>query len=548
MPRLIAFAMIALGLAGCQSGGDHTPSSTGQTGGTVVFAIPTNVETLLPPAQISNASAQVLDLVYDYLADVGDSLNLIGDHGFTPRLADTWTWSADSLSIAFHLNARARWHDGVPVRSNDVKFTYKLYTDPAMAATIASNLSRIDSVSTPDSSTVVFWFKQRYSSQFYDAVDQMRILPAHVFASIPVASVRASDAASHPIGSGQFRFVKWTPNASIEIVADTGNYRGRPLLDRLVWDIAPDYQAALVKLYTGEADMYEVIHPDDVPEVTKHAGLRTIVYPQPAYTFLGFNMKRALFTDPQLRRAIAMALDRQAMVRNVLDSLGVVARGPFSRLNRISDTTVAQIPYDTAAADHILDSLGWRRGPDGIRSRGGHKLAFQVLTPSSSKYRVRMASLIQDQLQKVGIAATPLTLEFAVTVSRFHAHDFDATLQSWVSDLSPNDPNQTWTTGAEKDGLNFFSYSDPAFDAQVDSGLLDLNPVSAKAHFSHAYQIIGADAPGVWLYEPQLVAAVSSRIHTLPFRADGWWNRLPQWYIPAGERTARDRVGLASAR
>jgi peptide/nickel transport system substrate-binding protein len=548
MPRLIALAMIALGLTACQSGGDASPSSNSQTGGTVVFAIPTNIETLLPPAQISTPAAQVLDLVFDYLADVGDSLNMLGDHGFKPRLADTWKWAPDSLSIAFHVNPRAKWHDGVPVRANDVRFTWKTYTDPAMAATIASNLAGIDSVSVADSATAVFWFKRRYPTQFFDAVQNLRILPAHVMASIPVGQLRASDVASHPIGSGQFRFVKWTPNASVEIIADTGNYRGRPLLDRLVWDIAPDYQAALVKLYTGEADMYEVVHPDDIPEILKHAGLRTILYPQPAYAFLGFNLKHAPFNDMQVRRAIAMALDRQSMVKNVVDSLGVVAKGPFSRLNRMSDTTVEQIPYDTVAANHILDSLGWRRGPDGVRARGGHKLAFQIIVPSSSKYRVRMASLIQDQLQKVGITATPLTMEMSVSLSRVHAHDFDATLQSWVSDLSPNDPKQTWTTGAEKDGLNFFSYSDPAFDAQIDSGLVDLNPASARAHYSRAYHIIAADAPGVWLYEPELVAVVNSRIHTAPFRPDGWWNQLPHWYIPAGERTARDRVGLASAR
>src|SRR5215471_21712625 len=132
MPRLIAptaFAMIALGLTACQAG-DRSASSAGQTGGTVVLAIPTNIETLLPPAQVNITTAQILDLVFDYLADVGDSLNMLGDHGFTPRLSDRWTWSRDSLSIAYHLDPRAKWHDGVPVRAADVKFTYKLYTDP----------------------------------------------------------------------------------------------------------------------------------------------------------------------------------------------------------------------------------------------------------------------------------------------------------------------------------------------------------------------------------------------------------------------------------
>jgi peptide/nickel transport system substrate-binding protein len=550
MPRLIAptaIAMIALGLPACQSG-DTAPSSTGQTGGTVVFAIPTNVETLLPPAQVGITTGEILEMVYDYLADVGDSLNMIGDHGFTPRLADHWTWAHDSMSIAFHIDPRARWHDGVPVRATDVKYSYQVYTDPAVGSGLASNLQHVDSVTTRDSLTAVFWFKLRYPTQFFDAVQQMRIMPEHVLGSVPMASLRSSEVARHPIGSGQYRFVKWQPDGEIELVADTLNYRGRPKLDRLVWDIAPDYQGALVKLYSGEADMYEVVHPEDVPEIRKHPNLRTIVYPQPAYSFLGFNNHRAPFTEAGVRRAIAMAIDRKAVVQNVLDTLGVVSRGPFSSLSHFADTTVAQIPYDTAAADRLLDSLGWKRGPDGIRARGGRKLAFQVMTPTSSKYRMRMASLIQDQLQRVGISATPLPLEQSVNLSRTHAHDFDAALGSWISDLSPNELKQTWTTGAQTDGINFFGYSNPKFDAAVDSGVLERNPSRVQAHFSHAYQIINADAPAVWLYEPHLVAAVSARIHAAPFRPDGWWLRLPQWYIPAGERTARDRVGLAAAR
>src|SRR5690348_6135407 len=143
MTRFIAptaFAMIALGLTACQ-GGDSSASSAGQTGGTVVFAIPTNIETLLPPAQVNLTTAQILDLVYDYLADAGDRPTMLGDHGFTPRLADRWTWAPDSLSIAYHVDPRAKWHDGVPVRAADVKFTFKLYTDPAMGSGIASNLT-----------------------------------------------------------------------------------------------------------------------------------------------------------------------------------------------------------------------------------------------------------------------------------------------------------------------------------------------------------------------------------------------------------------------
>ncbi len=546
--RLVTTALLAIGamVSACRDA-DRALTGSGKIGGTIVFTTPANPESLLPPAIVGQQASPIVEMLFDYLADPDDSMHVVGDHGFTPRLADHWTWAPDSLSIAFHVDPRARWHDGVPVRSADVAYTYHLYRSPGMGSTVAASFAQMDSVSTPDSLTAVFWFKRRYPLQFYDAANSLRICPAHLLAKTPVADLRASEFARHPIGTGRYRFVRWLPNELIEIVADTANYRGRPNIDRLVWDIAPTYQASLVKLYSGEADMLEIVHPDDAADVTKH-GLRTVVYPQPAYGFLGFNLRRPIFADRGVRLALAMALDRQSMVRNVLDTLGYVGRGPFSRLDLIGDSTIAQIPYDTARAGRLLDSLGWRRGPSGIRTRGGRTLAFEVLVPSSSKFRMRMADLIQDQLQRIGVSASPRTFEQSVVLGRIAAHDFDATIQTWISDLTPNAPNESWSTEAQTNGINYFGYSNPIADAAIDSGVVEMDPGRAAAHFHHAFAVIAADVPAVWLYEPRTVAAINGRIHTAAFRPDGWWIRLADWYIPAGERTARDRVGLAAAR
>ena len=116
-------------------------------------------------------------MIYDRLADIGDSLNIVNDKGFTPRLADHWTWSADSLSIAFHVNPKAKWHDGVPVRSNDVRFTIASTKDSTLGSSTAALLTNIDSVSTPDSATAVYWFHARAPQQFYDAVYLLPIMP-----------------------------------------------------------------------------------------------------------------------------------------------------------------------------------------------------------------------------------------------------------------------------------------------------------------------------------------------------------------------------------
>jgi peptide/nickel transport system substrate-binding protein len=217
-------AIVVFGCVGTES------SSTKSSGGTLAISVGGDPDVLIPSLVQSVVGAEITDMIFDRLADIGDSINILGDKGFTPRLADRWTWAADSLSIAFHVNPKAKWHDGLPVRSNDVRFTIASTKDSTLGSPTASGITNIDSVSTPDSATAVYWFHARSPQQFYDALYQLPIMPEHVWKGIPPASWRASDAAKNPVGSGQYRFVRWIPGAAVELVADTTNYRGAPKL------------------------------------------------------------------------------------------------------------------------------------------------------------------------------------------------------------------------------------------------------------------------------------------------------------------------------
>ena len=181
-------ALVICGCVGSES------SATKNPGGTLAISVGGDPDVLIPSLVQTTVAAEITDMIYDRLADIGDSLNIVSDHGFTPRLADHWTWSADSLSIAFHVNPKAMWHDGVPVRSNDVRFTIASTKDSTLGSPNASLLTNIDSVSTPDSTIAVFWFHARSPQQFYDAVYPLPIMPEHVWKSIPPASWRASEA------------------------------------------------------------------------------------------------------------------------------------------------------------------------------------------------------------------------------------------------------------------------------------------------------------------------------------------------------------------
>jgi peptide/nickel transport system substrate-binding protein len=547
--------LCALLLCACVGSESPAPKSTG---GTLVISTGGDPDILVPPLLSSVQAAQIVGLVYDRLANIGDSLNILNDAGFTPRLADHWTWGPDSLSIAFHIDPRARWHDGTPVRSNDVRFTFQSTTDSTLGSGTTALIANIDSVTTPDSATAVFWFHARTPEQFYDATYQMPIMPEHIWQGIAPAGWRGSAPAKHPIGSGQYRFVRWIPGAAVELAADTANYRGSPRLSRVIWSIAPDFNTAVTRFLSGETDFFEALRRENLPEVAKHPELRLKQYRGLSYIFAQFNLRdpadhsrpHRIFGNRELRRALTMATDRGALVRSVYDSLAIPALGPTVRAYPTTDSNLAQIPFDLARARQILDSLGWRdANGDGIRERNGRPLQFSLIVPGTSRPRVQLAVLLQEQLRQAGVKVDVEQLDFPVLIERERKRAFDAAIGQWSTQPSPGSVRGSWGTAGSRasSGTNYSSYENPAFDANVDSALSSFNPAARKAYFTKAYETIIQDAPAIWIAEPVPTVGYHSRLQLAPLRADAWWSHIPDWWIPADKRIPRDNAPAATS-
>ena len=548
--RLGAAAALVL-LASCAR-----ERAQGTGGGTLVVSTASDADYLFPPLILTVQGRQVAEQIFEPLADVGDSLSVFGDAGFIPRLADSWTWAPDSMSLAFHLDPRARWHDGRPVRASDVRFTFRLNTDTALASPVGALLSNIDSVSVRDSLTPVFWFRHRSPQQFYDAATASLIVPEHVYGAVPAATLASSDLVRHPIGSGRFRFARWVPNATIEIVSNRQHYRAPAKLDRVIWTIASgDFSAAATRFLAGEADFFSAVRPEMVQQIARSPSLRLIIYPGFKFGYLAFNMRDSahvaqpnpIFRDLAMRRALTMAVDRATLVRSVFDSLAVPSIGPAVHAMATTDTSVVQIPYDTVRAAQIFDSLGWKMNANGFRARGGRALAFTIMVPSSSKEREKLAVLLQNQFKRAGVKVTVLSVEPNVFERQQNSHAFDTAIETWLADPSPGGIRESWGTAAARSegSKNYGAYSNPAFDSALDSALSVSSRGAARTLFARSFQMLVSDAPAIWLFEPRNIVAVQKRVHLAPMRADAWWAHLADWYVPADQQIARDRTGDA---
>ncbi len=532
--------------------GERAADAPREPGGTLVISTITDPGTLFPPLRVTIQAKQIDEQIYDYLAAVGPDLNVRDDSAFRPVLADRWRWSSDSLMLAFHINPQSKWHDGRDVTARDIQFTFALNKNPELGGRLSTELEDIDSVTVTDSLTAVFWFRRRAPTQFLDAAAQMLILPAHQLEKIPIDSLR--EAAPPPIGTGRFRFRKWDKGSTVEIVADTSNYRGRARLDRVIWSVSPEFTTAVTKLLSGAADLFDGLRPENLQDVARKASLRVYTLPGMDYAFLRFNLRdpvnpkrpHPLFGDRELRRAITMSLNRNTLTRSVLDTFAVVPVGPAVRAFPSTDPRGAQLPFDSARASRLLDSLGWmRRASDGMRVRRGKELAFSVIAPSGSLNRVKMGVLIQEQLRRMGIGIQLEQLETATQTEREVRGAFDTSLDAWVMGSSPDGIRGAWTSsGVGKNGVNYGGYRNPRFDALLDSAL-SAGSDSAREKFNAAYAIINDDAPAVWLYEPRKLIGLHRRFRTSGMRPDAWWANLAEWSISPSERILRDRLPIS---
>ncbi len=545
--RRIAGPALALGLIGCEPRG----GCTGEYCGTLVINTAGQVDILLPPVSQQLAARAIADQIFLKLADVGPSINTLGDADFEPLLAERWEWT-DSLTLVFHLHPRARWHDGTPVTAADVAFSFDAYTDPRVNSPYRTALGSIRTVTVRDPATAVFRFGRRSPELFYDAVYHLRILPAHLLRETPRDQWATAPFGRAPVGSGPYRFVSWQAGQDIELAADSTFFLGRPRIRRLIWRGVPDLQVAVTRLVAGEADVQELLFtPANVEQVRRAPHLATYSYNGSVYTFLAFNLAarddtarpHPLFGDREVRRALWMATDRERLLRSVFGELARVPPGPVSQLWSIWDPEIRQLPYDTAEAARVLQRRGWRDGDgDGVRDRGGARLAFGLLVPTTSAVRRQYARLLQEAYRGLGVAVEIEEVEPTVLEERARAGRYDAALLTRSTDPTPTSGfAQAWTR-AGLGGPNPTRYANPAFERLLAAAGQAERPEAAGAAWRAALEMLNQDVPGIWLNAPDNVAAVHHRVADVRFRPDAWWALLRTWRIPPQQLIDRDRV------
>ncbi|HET8622468.1 MAG TPA: peptide ABC transporter substrate-binding protein [Gemmatimonadales bacterium] len=490
------------------------------------------VPTTMEGAQSTAGNQELSDQLFLRLANLGPDRRTADERSFQPALARKWE-RLDSLTIAIELDPGARWQDGRPVVANDVVYTFARARDPKVAPKLANLLRHLSDVTADGDRRVVFRFSRAYPEQFYDIVFHASPLPSHLLG--PPSAEIPRDFIASPVGSGPYRIARSLTGQYIELVANPNFLFGPPKVSRVLFRVASDPEARMNLLLSEEADAIENV-PGLIETVRRFSGaahVRAIALPSSTMGYLLFNQRdradrsrpHPILGDARVRRAIRLALDRQAIVRATFDRFAAVPYGPVSQLLWIRDQSPAAERQNLGEARRLLASLGWTDSDgDGVLDRNGVPLALGLNYPLTSEVRRKVGLLVQEQLRAVGIQIELVRLEGAVWSERRTRGDFDIDFSSVLQDPTPSGLTQGWSCDG---GTNVAKYCNPKVDSLLERAMTD--PSGGSATWQAALQLIEEDAPAVFMYAPLNVYPVSRRLHDVRLRPESPWIQLWSW-------------------
>jgi peptide/nickel transport system substrate-binding protein len=324
--------------------------------------------------------------------------------------------SQDGLTITYHLRKGVKWSDGAPFDADDVVFSTAVVNNPANNE--AGRLDQIVKVDEPDKFTVVFHLNKPYSSStaafFSSCCANACLLPKHLLSRYPNINNAAYNAL--PVGIGPFKFERWDRSKQVVMVANPLYWRGRPKLDKIVYKVIPDRDALLSQLGAHHVDLWYQFSGAYLARIQALNGYSVLQQPSYAFNHFDFNVTHPVVSDPVVRQALRLALNRQRIVDKVEHGVGIVqdSATPFSAPYFVDMGTT---PYDPDKANALLDNAGWTRGADGIRAKNGVKLVLEVAVRSGRPDVDEQLELIRSDWQQLGVALDihhyPATLMFA---------------------------------------------------------------------------------------------------------------------------------------
>jgi peptide/nickel transport system substrate-binding protein len=516
MRRLAAVALLA---GAALLGGACRRAAAPAAPARFVFSIQTEPTTLNFVTATDAPSMLVERLLSDFLVDHDRSLKIV------PRLAESWDWYADHRTLTFHLRAGVRFHDGRPLTSDDVLFTYERLIDPkSKAVGRLDGFLPVESVTAPDARTVVVRYREPYAPAL--RTWEIPILPAHRYRGVDFETAPENRA---PIGAGPYRFEAWDSGSRI-VLRRNDDYLGeRPAIDEFVFRFPPSLDTSLLSLLAGETDYTKITATAwgtrrQDPAFVSH--YKVLSFTPLFFYYIAWrgDGSNPYFADPLVRRALGSALDREGYIRTVLQGLGSSVRDPLSLLlperpavptadaGPASAPGASAILFDPDRAARLLDEAGWRLDRrTGLRARGGRPFRFTLLVFAGGEDHVQFAQVAQDTLRRIGVEMRVEKLDWPALWSRLKSGQFEAALSGTSPSPDPDSLYGMLHSSQIGGGQNYAAYRDPEVDRWLEEGRRELDPARRDAVYRRIAARLDEAQPYTTLFSPSVVGVLNSR-------------------------------------
>ena len=371
--------------------------------------------TLNPVLATLAVESDAFNLIFDGLFRNDAAGNLVPDLAARVPTQANGDISRDGRTITYHLVANARWHDGVPVTSDDVKFTYEAIMDPRNTVISRNGYDEIERLETPSPSTVVLHLKRAWApivEQIFTTKATEAIVPAHLLRGIADFNRAAYNAL--PVGSGPYRIVAWHRGQDMVFEANPAYFHGAPKIARIVWKFIPNESTLLNALRSGELDFVDRLGPAPYAQMGSVPGFTGTLGPSLGWEHLIFNTETGPLTDVRVRQALCRATNVHDLLAKIVHGIGDVGVGLINPHAPYYLRSLEPCAYDPAAAAKLLDDAGWPLAADGMRrNAAGKPLQLTFGTVAGMIDREQTQVILQSSWKALGIETTLRTFPAA---------------------------------------------------------------------------------------------------------------------------------------
>jgi len=503
-------------------------------------------------SEILNSMAtnnMVCNLIFSKFVKYDDHFQLIPDLITEIPTVENGGVSTDHRVYTYHLRSGVRWHDGKPLTSRDVRFTFDVIMDPKVNVESREGWEAVASLDTPDDTTVVFHLQRSYPDFVGETFFDEPVLPEHLLRDSRGERFHAARFHRAPVGSGPFEFKSWAPGSHLELVANPDYYGEGPYLDAIIFKFIPNENTLLVQLKTGEIDVFDNANINFMSQLEAIPGVRVYRTPMLMYEHLDMNVENPILADRRVRRALSFATNKAEIAESIYNGLVVVAPlDEFEESRYYSPAAAERARFDPAAARRLLHEAGWRdTNGDGIVDRDGVPLKLSITASAGQPNRERTELVLREQYRAVGIDVEIRNYGPTVLYGTYEdggilkRGSFDIAMYAWLSTPEPSRREALYSaTSVPPNGQNHPRFRHAELTRLLEQGSTETDPAKREAAYQQVQEILVDEAPVIPLFWYTAIDPVTQRLQN--FRpnatqsADTW--NASTWYLANGSQVS----------